>query len=177
MSYFRKLNKKAILDNPGLFLEKIMAAIVFAAIIVATVSLWEPFCTFFSHRGEPGAFLEFMASVFSVVIGIEFFKLLCKPSKSILLEVLMFVVARHMIIEETTTTENLVSIITIGLLFLTDRYLLHDRHFLSGHSDKGALPEDEYSGKEPLPEDEYSGTEPLPEDEYSDKDSLPKDDE
>ena len=154
MSYFKKFNKKSIVDNPGLFLEKIMAAIVFIAIIVATISLWEPFLDFLDHRGEPGAFLTFMASVFSVVIGIEFFKLLCKPSKGILLEVLMFVVARHMIIEETSTTENLVSIITIGLLFLTDRFLLHDRHFLSGHSGKDALPEDGHSDKGALPEDD-----------------------
>ena len=55
---------------------------------------------------------------------IGFFKLLCKPGKETLLEVLMFVVARHMIIEETSTMENLTSIITIGLLFVIDRFLL-----------------------------------------------------
>ena len=36
----------------------------------------------------------------------------------------MFVVARHMIIEETSPMENLISIITIALLFVIDFFLL-----------------------------------------------------
>ena len=113
----KKINKKTIADL-AFFLERIMSAIVFIAIIVAIISLWEPFLHFWEHRAQHGAFLEFLDIVFSIVIGIEFFKLLCKPGKETLLEVLMFVVARHMIIEETSTMENLTSIITIGLLFV-----------------------------------------------------------
>lgn len=119
----KKINKKTIADL-AFFLERIMSAIVFIAIIVAIISLWEPFLHFWEHRAQHGAFLEFLDIVFSIVIGIEFFKLLCKPGKETLLEVLMFVVARHMIIEETSTMENLTSIITIGLLFVIDRCLL-----------------------------------------------------
>ena len=115
----KKINKKTIADL-AFSLERIMSAIVFIAIIVAIISLWEPFLHFWEHRAQHGAFLEFLDIVFSIVIGIEFFK----PGKETLLEVLMFVVARHMIIEETSTMENLTSIITIGLLFVIDRFLL-----------------------------------------------------
>lgn len=120
----KNLKKHLIVKDPSLFLEHVMAIIVFIAIVVAIIALWEPFLHFWNHRTEPGQFLEFIGTVFGVVIGIEFFKLLCKPGKDTLLEVLMFVVARHMIIEETSTTENLVSIITIAILFLVDRFLL-----------------------------------------------------
>lgn len=128
MLNFKNIKNKGIGDS-ALFLERIMAAIVFVAIIVAVISLWEPFLHFWEHRTEHGAFLEFIGTVFSVVIGIEFFKLLCKPCKNTLLEVLMFVVARHMIIEETSTLENLTSIITIGVLFVIDRFLLVNPDF------------------------------------------------
>lgn len=128
MSHFKNFMKKSIWDSAS-FLERIMAVIVFIAIITAIISLWEPFLLFLEHRTEHGAFLEFVGTVFSVVIGIEFFKLLCKPGKDTLLEVLMFVVARHMIIEETTTIENLTSILTIGLLFVIDRFLLANPDF------------------------------------------------
>lgn len=140
MQHFKNFIKKSIWDSAS-FLERIMAVIVFIAIITAIISLWEPFLYFLAHRTEHGAFLEFVGTVFSVVIGIEFFKLLCKPGKDTLLEVLMFVVARHMIIEETSTLENLTSILTIGLLFLIDRFLLSNPKF---HCD---VPEEEKSSE------------------------------
>ena len=74
-------------------------------------------------------FFEFIDFVFNVVIVIEFFKLLCTPGKDTLLEVLMFVVARHMIIEETSPMENLISILSIGVLFLIDLFLLGNLRF------------------------------------------------
>ena len=104
-----------------------MAAIVLIAIVIAIASLWEPFKEFLHTRTESGSFLEYMASVFDIVIGIEFFKLLCKPRKDTMLEVLMFVIARHMIIEHTTAVENLLSIIAISILIIVDRYFLKSK--------------------------------------------------
>ena len=109
------------------WLEHIMAAIVLIAIVIAIASLWEPFKEFLHTRTESGSFLEYMASVFDIVIGIEFFKLLCKPRKDTMLEVLMFVIARHMIIEHTTAVENLLSIIAISILIIVDRYFLKSK--------------------------------------------------
>ena len=104
-----------------------MAAIVLIAIVIAICSLWAPFKEFLQTRAESGAFLKYMASVFDIVIGIEFFKLLCKPRKDTMLEVLMFVIARHMIIEHTTAFENLLSIVAISILIIVDRYFLKSK--------------------------------------------------
>ena len=111
--------------NLSEWLEHIMAAIVLIAIAIC--SLWAPFKEFLQIRSESGAFLKYMASVFDIVIGIEFFKLLCKPRKDTMLEVLMFVIARHMIIEHTTAFENLLSIIAISILIIVDRYFLKSK--------------------------------------------------
>ena len=113
--------------NLSEWLEHIMAAIVLIAIVIAIACLWEPFKEFLHTRTESGSFLEYMASVFDIVIGIEFFKLLCKPRKDTMLEVLMFVIARHMIIEHTTAVENLLSIIAISILIIVDRYFLKSK--------------------------------------------------
>ena len=113
--------------NLSEWLEHIMAAIVLIAIVIAIASLWEPFKEFLHTRTESGSFLEYMASVFDIVIGIEFFKLLCKPRKDTMLEVLMFLIARHMIIEHTTAVENLLSIIAISILIIVDRYFLKSK--------------------------------------------------
>ena len=116
-----------VTTNLSEWLEHIMAAIVLIAIVIAIASLWEPFKEFLHTRTESGSFLEYMASVFDIVIGIEFFKLLCKPRKDTMLEVLMFVIARHMIIEHTTAVENLLSIIAISILIIVDRYFLKSK--------------------------------------------------
>lgn len=104
-------------------MELIMALIVLAAILVACVSLWEPFLEFIRDRFTHGSFLTFLGYVFNIIIGIEFLKMLCHPSSDTVLEVLTFLVARHMVIEHTTVVENLLSILSIAFLFAMKKYL------------------------------------------------------
>ena len=104
-------------------LELFMAFVVLIVIIIAGFSLGDAFIEFWHTRFSNDAFLAFVGSIFNILIGIEFLKLLCQPSEDTVLEVLMFVVARHMIIEPTTVYENLVTIISIGLIFAIKKYL------------------------------------------------------
>ncbi|MCI5952014.1 MAG: RNA recognition motif domain-containing protein [Anaerostipes sp.] len=60
---------------------------------------------------------------FGLVIGIEFIKMLCKHSPAIIVEVLIFAVARQMIVEHTTPVQNMVSIGCIAILFAIRRFL------------------------------------------------------
>lgn len=104
-------------------MELIMALAVVVAIIVAVVSLWGPFAEFVENRFEHEAFLNFVGYIFNILIGIEFLKMLSHPSSDTVLEVLTFLVARHMVIEHTTVVENLLSIVSIGVLFAIKKYL------------------------------------------------------
>lgn len=105
------------------FLELIMALIVLAAVIIACISLGDSFLTYWNNKQSDGAFLTFVGRVFNILIGIEFLKMLCQPSEDTVLEVLIFLVARHMILEPTTAAENLISILSIGLLFGIKKYV------------------------------------------------------
>ncbi|MCI9137316.1 MAG: hypothetical protein HFH48_07100 [Lachnospiraceae bacterium] len=121
------------------FLELIMALIVLAAVIIACISLGDSFLTYWNNKQSDGAFLTFVGRVFNILIGIEFLKMLCQPSEDTVLEVLIFLVARHMILEPTTAAENLISILSIGLLFGIKKYItLPGRkgsfNIFSGHS-------------------------------------------
>ncbi len=49
--------------------------------------------------------------------------MLCQPSEDTVLEVLIFLVARHMIIEHTTVMENFITILSIGVLFSIKKYI------------------------------------------------------
>lgn len=69
-------------------------------------------------------FMEYLDAVFNVVIGIEFLKMLCKPSSANIIEVLIFLIARHMIVQTTTPLEDLLSVVSIGILFFFRRFML-----------------------------------------------------
>lgn len=78
------------------------------------------------HKNDIESFNAFLASAFNLVIGIEFIKMLCKHTPATVIEVLLFAIARQLIVEHTSTIENLVGIISIGMLFAIRKYLFYN---------------------------------------------------
>ncbi len=102
----------------GEILERFMAIIVIAAVIIAIISLWEPFYNFWIHRTETASLRSFMERVLDIIIGIELFKMLCRPGAGTVLEVMMFCISRHMIVHETSSLENLLTIVGVALVII-----------------------------------------------------------
>ncbi len=71
-------------------------------------------------------FNQYLGVAFNLVIGIEFIKMLCKHTPETVIEVLLFAIARKLIVEHTSTLENLIGIISIGVLFATRKYLFYN---------------------------------------------------
>lgn len=105
-------------------LELFMAFVVLVGIIIAIIAVAPEILEFWKHRGEAGAFFEFIELIFAVVIGIEFMKMLCKPSTATIIEALIFLMARHMVVQTTTAGEDLISVISICILFVFRRVML-----------------------------------------------------
>ena len=83
-------------------------------------------------------FNQYLGVAFNLVIGIEFIKMLCKHTPETVIEVLLFAIARKLIVEHTSTLENLIGIISIGVLFATRKYLFYnfdevDKTIYRGH--------------------------------------------
>ena len=95
-----------------------------AGIVIAALTLWPELTEYWNRRIKTGAFLSYLDAVFNVVIGIEFMKMLCKPSSANIIEVLIFLIARHMIVTSTTPVEDLLSVLGIGVLFIFRRFML-----------------------------------------------------
>ncbi len=112
---WNKLKKKLI--KIGEAMEIFMAIVVGLAIIVAVISLIPEGMEFWRNRADSRSFLVFLENIFMIVIGIEFFKMLCKPDAENTIEALIFLIARHMIIGDTKTWEDLISVVSIVLLF------------------------------------------------------------
>ena len=86
--------------------------------------------------------MEFLELVLNLVIGVEFLKMLLRPSTDTILEVLMFVIARHMVVKTTTSFEDLLSVISVAVLLLIRKYA--GNQLISGKKE-GKTPEEEKS--------------------------------
>lgn len=104
-------------------LEYVVALIVGLAIVAAILSLIPELAGFIAKPDVEGGLMEFLGSVFNVVIGIEFLKVLCKPNSDNIMETLIFLVARHMILGDTSPFEDFVSVISVAILCVLRRYL------------------------------------------------------
>jgi uncharacterized membrane protein (DUF373 family) len=105
-------------------LELVAAVFVFIGIVIAILSLIPQVGEYWMAREEADALMHFLEQVFAIVIGVEFLKMLCRPTSDNVLETLIFLVARHMIIVTTTTPlDDLISTISIVLLCLVRRYM------------------------------------------------------
>ncbi len=66
---------------------------------------------------------DFMKFLFDALISIEFVKLLCRNDLYSMIEVLLFTVTRHLVIQHLTMLEILFGIAAIGILFAVRKYL------------------------------------------------------
>ena len=106
-------------------IELTAAVLVSVGIVLSVISLLKDFEIFQHLLTDMSVFREYLEKIFIIVIGIEFVGMLCRPSSDNVLEVLIFLVARHMIVGDTSAYEDFVSVISIALLCVLRRYL-HD---------------------------------------------------
>ena len=76
---------------------------------------------------DTSAIKQYMDQIFMIVIGIEFLVMLCRPNSENVIDVLIFLVARHMIVGDTTPYQDFVSVISVALLCIVRRYLRNNK--------------------------------------------------
>ena len=84
-----------------------------------------------TSSADASSFLLFLEELFSFIVGVEFIKMLLHPNAENVIEVLVFLVARHMIIESNSSLDLLLSVISVILLYgcrlVLHRYRMHFR--------------------------------------------------
>lgn len=98
-------------------LEMIAAALMLVGILFSTCSLIRNVDLFRELLLDTSSFRGYMDQIFMLVIGIEFLVMLCKPNSENVIEVLIFLVARHMIVGETTPYQDFVSVVSVAFLY------------------------------------------------------------
>ncbi|MCD8330613.1 MAG: phosphate-starvation-inducible PsiE family protein [Lachnospiraceae bacterium] len=109
------------------YLELCVSAILLLSIIVALVSLLGDLAQFTLAGGNADDFQTFLGNMFTVVIGIEFLKMLCSYNVDSVIEVILFTVARQLVLNHTAAFELLLSVIAIAILFVVRKYLFVKR--------------------------------------------------
>ena len=105
-------------------LELVVAVFVLIGILAAIISLLKDNLSIFGELLEDmTTFRHYLEKIFVLVIGIEFLDMLCLPTSDNVVQVLIFLVARHMIVGETTPFEDFISVLSIAVLFVLRKYM------------------------------------------------------
>lgn len=107
-------------------LEVVIGIVLIVSIVILLIFLIADLKIIVMNKNDQESFNTFLASAFSLVIGIEFTKMLCKHTPATVIEVLLFAIARQLIVEHTSTLENLIGIASIGILFAIRKYLFYN---------------------------------------------------
>lgn len=115
-------------------LEIILAVTIIIGFILSFAPLLRELPRLASLDTGTEAFTVFLESTFNLVVGIEFIKMLTKHTPGSVLEVVMFTIARHLVLDHGTALEGLFSVATIGLIFLIRRFT-YVHSFTSKHDE------------------------------------------
>ena len=72
-------------------------------------------------------FIRILSSVLTLVIGVEFIRMLCKHTPETVIDVLLFAIARQMVIYQEKTFELLIGAISIAGLFAAKKFLVEKK--------------------------------------------------
>lgn len=73
---------------------------------------------------DTGFFTSFLSQALSLVVGVEFVKMLCRHSAQTVVEVLLFATARQMVVEHMDPVQTLIGVIAIAILFAIRKFLM-----------------------------------------------------
>ena len=115
----RQLQKvrKAVFYLVG-WLEFGISLLVLAGIVVHLLGMTNVWAWF---RVE--SLSDYLKYLFDALIAIELIKLLCRNDLYSMVEVLLFAVTRHLIIQHVSTVEILIGIVAIAVLFAIRKFL------------------------------------------------------
>ncbi len=73
--------------------------------------------------GKPSIFSEYLSVAATLVIGVEFVKMLYSHTLDSVIEIMLLAIARQMIVEHTSPLENFCAVVSIAVLFLVRKFL------------------------------------------------------
>ena len=105
------------------FLEIFLALMLALALVVCSIQVIPTIFQLRVNMETVSVFRVFLEALFELVIGVEALKLLCKHTPGSALEILLFTIAREMIVNHTTPEQNLLVVLSIAVIFAIRRFM------------------------------------------------------
>ena len=132
--HVKQVFRDQVAEAAGL-LEVVLSAIVLVALLLSVAPLLQLLPGLLTH-GNSVEVREFLERALDIVIGIEFIKMLAKHSPGSSLEVLLYAIARHLVVGHDSAVENLLSVGAIALIFIVRKFFFvpaFGAHLPDGH--------------------------------------------
>ena len=102
-----------------MFLSILLAAVI---VILAAKLVVQIFDVSYFWNGQD-AFSQFLGNVMNLAVGVELIKMLCIHTPETVVEVLLFAIARQLVVSHSSAVDTMIGVICIAVLFATRKYL------------------------------------------------------
>lgn len=113
-------------------LELLISCIIGIAVMVLGIKLFFEMLSVTISSGSGDVLVDILDKSMTLAIGVEFIKMLCKHTPATVIEVLLFAIARQLVVMHTSPFENLLTVISISVLFAVRKFLLRAEDKTSG---------------------------------------------
>ena len=121
-NWFQGLNVQKKLTRAAELIEVLLGVIILLHCIVSTAGM--VFSVNVVKLFYNTAYLQYqLSSACQIIIGVERIMMITSYSLDSVVDVMLLAVSRQMIVEHTAPLENLLTVISVGLLFLIRKYL------------------------------------------------------
>ena len=128
-----------------ILLESVIGVFLVLGVVFAILGLARSL-NFVQLLSMPDHITEYLSMVATIVLSIEFIKMLCTHSLDSVVDVLSMAIAREIIAHETTAAQNLLGVISIAILFIVRKYCFIPHLDKTEHSSSRSLMQDTLHG-------------------------------
>lgn len=105
-------------------LEAGISVVIAVAVIILGVKLFWDMLHSTIYDTEGSVLVDILDKAMTLAIGVEFIKMLCKHTPQTVVEVLVFAIAKQLVVFHTTPLENLLNVVAIAGLFAVRKFLI-----------------------------------------------------
>ena len=113
---------RAFLKNLTKILEYIIAALLACGVIIMIIKLAGSVGVLSDSSMYPN-YDDLLTSCFNLIIGVELIRMLYLHTPATVFEVLLFAIARQIIIDHSSALNSLIGVLSIAVLFATKKFL------------------------------------------------------
>lgn len=105
------------------YLEMILSIMLAIVIVILAAKLVVQIFNVNYFWGEADAFTHFLETVMSLAVGVELIKMLCIHTPETVVEVLLFAIARQIVVSHSSIIDTMIGVVCIAILFATRKFL------------------------------------------------------